>query len=72
MQENTFIPTMTTQETLAFYAGVTLGENWPRSKRKERVAAVLAAVGLADSAHTLVSEWVGGCKHALLLLDEVD
>lgn len=69
-QENTFIPTMTSQETLMFYAGVTLGENWPHSKRKERVAAVLAAVGLAESAHTPVSALVVNPGNEPVLLRE--
>jgi hypothetical protein len=46
---------MTCQETLAFYGGVTLGgAKWTRASRAERVAEVLAAVGLAHTAHTLV------------------
>lgn len=54
-QEDTFVPTMTCQETLAFYGGVTLGgAKWNRASRRERVEEVLAAVGLAHTAHTLV------------------
>jgi ABC-type multidrug transport system ATPase subunit len=55
MQEDTFIPTMSSRETQAFYAGVTLGKPWSRSTRKQRVAQVLDAVGLSESADTLVS-----------------
>lgn len=60
MQEDTFIPTCTTKETLAFYAGVTLGAGWTRSSKRERVAQVLEAVGLGHTADTLVS--VGFCS----------
>lgn len=56
MQEDTFVPTMTCKETLAFYSGVSLGgKEWPRAKRIERVEEVLAAVGLAHTVNTLVS-----------------
>lgn len=55
-QEDTFVPTMTCRETLAFYGGVTLGgPDWGRAQRNERVEEVLAAVGLAHASHTLVS-----------------
>lgn len=50
------MPTMTCQETLAFYGGVSLGgAKWTRASRNERVEEVLAAVGLGHTAHTLVS-----------------
>jgi ABC-type multidrug transport system ATPase subunit len=55
-QEDTFTPTMTCQETLAFYAGVMLGgQQWSCHKsRAGRVEEVLAAVGLRHSKDTLV------------------
>lgn len=51
---------MTSQETLAFYGGVTLGgEKWNRRSRQERVQEVLAAVGLMHAADTLVRGMAG-------------
>lgn len=55
LQEDTFIATMSSAETLTFYAGVTLGSNWTRATWAQRVDEVLAAVGLKHAAHTLVS-----------------
>lgn len=56
LQDDTFTPTQTSQETLTFYAAVTLGEGWSHSSRKGRVAEVLDAVGLGHAADTLVSD----------------
>jgi hypothetical protein len=63
LQEDTFSPTMTCQETLVFHAGVMLGgQQWScHRNRAERVEEVLAAVGLRHSKDTLV----GGCSTLL-------
>ncbi len=55
MQEDTFVPTMSSQETLAFYAGVMLGKDWSSVSRRQRVTQVLGAMGLSKSADTPVS-----------------
>lgn len=55
LQDDTFNPTMSSHETLAFYAGVMLGQSWSRALRVERVDQVLQAVGLSKSADTPVS-----------------
>jgi hypothetical protein len=55
LQEDTFIPTMSSHETLAFYAGVMLGKPWTHASRRERVEQVLDAMGLSKSADTPVS-----------------
>lgn len=72
LQEDNFIPTMSSRETLAFYARVVLGKPWSRASRRERVAQVLDAVGLSKSANTPVSNRLGGhvpsVPHADLLL----
>lgn len=54
-QEDTFIPTMSCQETLEFYAAMTLPQRMARTQRMARVAEALAAVGLSAAASTLVS-----------------
>eukprot|EP00882_Tetradesmus_deserticola_P028957 GHRQ01032306.1.p1 GENE.GHRQ01032306.1~~GHRQ01032306.1.p1 ORF type:complete len:110 (-),score=58.27 GHRQ01032306.1:395-724(-) len=54
-QEDNFVPTMTTKETLTFYASVILPSSWAASKKAERVVEVLDAVGLGHTHKTLVS-----------------
>lgn len=58
LQEDTFIPTMSSRETLSFYAGVMLGKAFTHMSRKARVAQVLDAVGLRLAADTPVSPLV--------------
>lgn len=49
------MPTMTTKETLDFYASVILPSEWSKHKKHERVMEVLNAVGLGNAHKTLVS-----------------
>jgi ABC-type multidrug transport system ATPase subunit len=54
LQDDNFIPAMTARETLAFYADITLTA--PKSMaRSKRIEEVLAAMGLAAAAHTMLS-----------------
>jgi ABC-type multidrug transport system ATPase subunit len=53
LQEDNFIPTMTSSETLTFYAGITL-TTADKAAHHQRVKDVLAAVGLAAASSTLV------------------
>jgi hypothetical protein len=55
LQEDNFVPTMTTKETLDFYASVILPSSWSSAKKHERVVEVLDAVGLGHGHKTLVS-----------------
>lgn len=64
-QDDTFIPTMSTKETLTFYAGVTLGDGWSRASRTARAAEVLEAVGLGHTVDTLVSRCMRGTGHVV-------
>lgn len=59
-QEDTFLPSMTVAETAAYYAALTLPRSWGAARRQERVAAVLAALGLTHTTGTLVSRGGGG------------
>lgn len=54
LQEDTFIPTMSCQETLEFYAAMSLPQSASRAQKKARVAEALGAVGLSAAASTLV------------------
>jgi len=64
-QDDNFVPTMTTWETLSFYANVILPQNkFNRATRKSRVTEVLAALGLGHAHKTLV----GGCLPGGLML----
>jgi hypothetical protein len=56
LQEDNFVPTMTTKETLDFYASVILPSSWPKAKKNERVVEVLDAVGLGHGHKTLVRD----------------
>jgi hypothetical protein len=47
-QDDNFIATMTTQETMRFYADIVLPQHWTRKQRRDRVGEVLGAVGLAS------------------------
>lgn len=46
---------MTVQETLTFYATLQLPDSNSRAQRQERIAEVLAAMGLSHTVDTLVS-----------------
>ncbi|KAF8066171.1 abcG22 [Scenedesmus sp. PABB004] len=59
-QEDNFVPTMTTAETLRFYARVILPATWPTARRAERLSEVLDAVGLGHAQHTLVGGTLPG------------
>ena len=52
VQEDTFIPTMTCNETLAFYAAVLLSGG--SQQRRQQVKEVIREMGLATSSDTLV------------------
>ena len=49
---------MTVQETCAFYATVLLPKGTTRATKLERIAEVLAAMGLSHTTETLVSLFV--------------
>jgi hypothetical protein len=53
-QEDNFVPTMTTMETMRFYAAIILPDEMGRAGRLRRVEEVLAAVGLGGHHKTLV------------------
>jgi ABC-type multidrug transport system ATPase subunit len=63
-QEDNFVPTMTTGETMGFYASIVLPPHVTKAARKERAADVLAVVGLGAHHRTLV----GGSLPGGLLL----
>lgn len=50
---------MTVAETAGFYASLLLPRNWGAGPRRERVAQVLAAMGLGHTADTLVRSQTG-------------
>lgn len=56
-QHDNFVPTMTTAETVAFYAAVLLPPGAPLATRAARAESVLQLMGLAAQAGTLVSLW---------------
>jgi ATP-binding cassette subfamily G (WHITE) protein 2 len=53
-QDDNFVPTMTTIETMRFYAAIILPDSMGRAGRLQRVEEVLAAVGLGTHHKTLV------------------
>lgn len=53
-QHDNFLPAMTARETMHFYATLQLPKSWGAAPRRERVAQVLAAMGLAHAQDTLV------------------
>lgn len=53
-QEDNFIPTMTTLETLNFYARLVIPTSTSRAQRRRRVDEVLFMVGLDNSRDTMV------------------
>jgi ATP-binding cassette, subfamily G (WHITE), member 2 len=63
-QEDNFVPTMTTGETMGFFASIVLPPHVTKAARKERAADVLAVVGLGAHHRTLV----GGSLPGGLLL----
>jgi hypothetical protein len=54
LQADNFVPTMTTEETLAFFAALMLPARMSGADKAARVKEVLAALGLSHTAHTLV------------------
>jgi hypothetical protein len=65
LQEDNFIPAMTARETLCFYADISLPLN-SRAGRSQRVEEVLAAVGLAAAANTLVRWYCIEAHHVVM------
>ena len=55
-QDDNFLPTMTVSETCTFYATLLLPNSTSKAQRQERIAEVLAAMGLAHTVDTLVRE----------------
>ncbi|KIY98282.1 ABC transporter G family protein, partial [Monoraphidium neglectum] len=53
-QEDNFVPTMTTMETMRFYAAIILPDEMGRAGRQQRLEEVLDAVGLGTHHKTLV------------------
>jgi ATP-binding cassette subfamily G (WHITE) protein 2 len=53
-QDDNFVPTMTTMETMRFYSAIILPDSIGRSGRQQRVEEVLGAVGLGTHHKTLV------------------
>ena len=62
---------MTVSETAAFYAALTLPGSWRAPARRERVAQVLAAMGLSHTEDTLVRN-ERGARACLLLMPTRD
>lgn len=52
--------TMTTMETLNFYASITLPDTWTRAERKLRVVEVLTAMGLKHRQKSMVGGTLPG------------
>jgi ATP-binding cassette subfamily G (WHITE) protein 2 len=59
-QADNFVPTMTAQETLAFFADMVLPAAMSAAQKAARVQEVLAALGLSHTAHTLVGGQLPG------------
>jgi ABC-type Mn2+/Zn2+ transport system ATPase subunit len=59
-QEDNFVATMTTSETLNFYASIILPSSQAKAERKQRVADVLAAMGLKHRQQSLVGGTLPG------------
>jgi hypothetical protein len=53
-QADNFLPTLSVRETALFYATMQLPGSWSAAQRRERIAQVLAAMGLAHTEDTLV------------------
>jgi len=51
------MPTMTVSETCNFYATMLLPKTTSKAQRNERIAEVLAAMGLSHTVNTLVRLW---------------
>jgi ABC-type multidrug transport system ATPase subunit len=60
MQDDNFVATMTSLETLNFYASLTLPSSWSKSERKHRVTDVLTAMGLKHRQKTMVGGTLPG------------
>jgi ABC-type multidrug transport system fused ATPase/permease subunit len=59
-QDDNFVPTMTTAETMRFYAAIILPDEMGRAGRLRRVEEVLAALGLGNHHKTLVGGTLPG------------
>lgn len=55
-QSDSFVPTMTTRETLSFYASLILPPGMSPADRHHRISEVLRVLGLHNHADTLVSD----------------
>jgi hypothetical protein len=64
LQADNFVPTMTTEETLAFFAALILPAHMGSADKAARVKEVLAALGLSHTAHTLVGAAAAACWSA--------
>jgi ABC-type multidrug transport system ATPase subunit len=60
LQEDNFVATMTSMETLNFYASITLPNDWSKAERKQRVVDVLSAMGLKHRQKTMVGGTLPG------------
>jgi ATP-binding cassette subfamily G (WHITE) protein 2 len=60
VQDDNFVATMTSLETLNFYASITLPSSWSKAERKDRVADVLGAMGLKHRGKTMVGGTLPG------------
>lgn len=54
LQHDNLVPTMTSSESLAFYAGIILPPTTSAKAKRRRIAEVLAMMGLSKHKDTLV------------------
>uniref|UniRef100_A0A383VRM2 ABC transporter domain-containing protein n=1 Tax=Tetradesmus obliquus TaxID=3088 RepID=A0A383VRM2_TETOB len=59
-QDDNFVATMTTSETMSFYADIILPKTWSKADRRARVVEVLAAMGLKPKQRTMVGGTLPG------------
>jgi ATP-binding cassette subfamily G (WHITE) protein 2 len=60
LQDDNFVATMTTSETMSFYADIILPKTWSKADRRARVVEVLAAMGLKHKQRTMVGGTLPG------------
>lgn len=53
-QEDVFVATLTVWEALEFYTSLSLGEEFTREQRKQRMESALATMGLTKAKNTKV------------------
>ncbi|KAF6255774.1 hypothetical protein COO60DRAFT_1533203, partial [Scenedesmus sp. NREL 46B-D3] len=58
--DDNFVATMTTSETMSFYADIILPKTWSKADRRARVVEVLAAMGLKHKQRTMVGGTLPG------------